>query len=86
MIIQQTHIRAGFQHVVSVPARDGHKSHGVGIVTDLLDVGADFLHNLLVALLAVVGFSGIHLVDAHDELLYSQGVGEEGVFTSLPVL
>lgn len=85
-VSRQAYIRAGFQHVVSVPSRDGHKGHSVRVITNFLDVSADFLHNLFVALLAVVGLSGIHLVDAHNELLHSQGVGKESMFTSLPVL
>ena len=85
-LLQRAYIRAGFQHVVSVPARDGHEGHSVRVITNLLDVSADFLHNLLITLLAIVGLSGIHFVDAHDELLHSQRVGKQGVFTSLPVL
>lgn len=69
-----------------MPARDGHKGNCGWVVADLLDVGADLLDDLVIALLAVRGLCGIHLVDAHDELLHPQGVSQQGVLTSLPVL
>lgn len=73
--MSSTYIGAGLKHVVSIPAGNGHKGDGVRIVANLLDVGAHFLHDFLVTLLAVVWLGGVHLVDAHDELFYSQSVG-----------
>lgn len=81
-----TYIGRRLQHVVSMPARDGHEGNCGWVVADLLDVGADLLDDLIVALLAVWGLRGIHLVDAHDELLHPQGVGQQSVLTGLPVL
>lgn len=69
-----------------MPARDGHEGNCGRVVADLLDVGADLLDDFIVAFLAVGGLCGIHLVDAHDELLHPQGVSQQGVLAGLPVL
>ena len=53
---------------------------------DLLDEVADLLGHLLKAGLGVGGLGEDHLVAGHDELLDADGVGEEGVLPSLPVL
>lgn len=82
----KAYVAGGLQHVVSVPPRDGHKGDSGGVVTNLLDVGGDLLGDLIVTLLAVGGLGGVHLVDADDELLHSQGVSQESVLTSLAVL
>merc|ERR1719481_1067056 len=84
--LEPSHLVTGLQHVVSMPARDWHKGHGGGVVADLLDVGAHFLGDLLKTLLAVRGLSGVHLVDSNDELLDSQGEGQQGVLAGLTVL
>lgn len=80
------YIGAWLQHVVTIPAGNGNKGHRVWIVTNLLDVSADFFNDFIIALLAVVGFGGVHLVDAYNELLDSQGVGQQGVLSGLSVL
>ena len=79
------HVGAGLQHVVPVPAGDRDEGHGIGVVADLLDVLADLLGDLLVTGLAVGGLGVVHLVDANDELLHSQGEGQEGVLAGLAV-
>ncbi|KAG8131604.1 hypothetical protein E2320_009524 [Naja naja] len=66
-------------------ARDGNEGDGGRVVADLLDVGADFLDDLIVPLLAVGWLRGVHLVDANDELLDAQRIGQQGVFAGLPV-
>lgn len=83
---QHTYIGGWLQHVVPVPARDGHEGNGGWVVANLLDVGADLLDDLIIALLAVRRLRGIHLVDAHDELLHPQSVSQQGMLTGLPVL
>lgn len=83
---QHTYIGGWLQHVVPVPARDGHEGNRGWVVANLLDVGADLLDDLIIALLAVCRLRGIHLVDAHDELLHPQGVSQQGMLTGLPVL
>ena len=80
-----SHLGAGLQHVVPVPSGDGHEGHSGGVVADLLDVLADLLGDLLVTGLAVGGLGVVHLVDANDELLHSQGEGQEGVLAGLAV-
>ena len=40
------------QHVVAVPARDGHERDGLGVVTDLLDEGGRLLNDFVEAVLA----------------------------------
>lgn len=40
------------QHVVTVPARDGDESNGLGVVADLLDEGGGFLDNFVESVLA----------------------------------
>merc|ERR1711884_806136 len=80
------HVGGGFDHVVSVPARDWDESNRLRVVTDLLDVVADLLHDLLVSVLAVLGLGVVHLVDADDELLDSEGEGQESVLSGLTVL
>lgn len=80
------YVGAGLQHVVTIPAGNGDKGHRVWIITNFLDVSADFFNDFIVALLAVVGFGGVHFVDAHYELLDSQGVGQQGVLSGLSVL
>ena len=51
-------------HVVTIPARNWHRCYCVGVVADFLNVGADFLNNFLVSLLAIGWLSGIHFVNA----------------------
>merc|ERR1719187_1076219 len=80
------HVLAGLQHVVPVPARDGDEWDTSRVVSDLLDEARDFLLDLLEPSLAVRRLGGVHLVDSHDQLLDSQGVGQQGVFPSLPIL
>lgn len=69
-----------------MPSRDGDEGNGGGVVADLLDVGAHFLGDFLKTSLAVGGLGGVHLVDSNDELLYTQGEGQQGVLTGLAVL
>ena len=75
-----------FQHVVSVPSGNRDEGDGHWVVTDLLDVAADFLLDFVEAFLAEGGFSVVHLVDTNDQLLDTQSVGQEGVFAGLAVL
>ena len=82
----EAYVCRGLQHVVSMPPRDGHKGDSEGVVADLLDVGGDLLGDLIVTLLTVGGLGGVHLVDANNELLHSQGESQESVLTSLAVL
>ena len=80
------HDGGGCDHVVAVPAEDGHEGDGGGVVADLLDEALDLLLDLLEPGLGVGRLGGVHLVDGHDELLDAEGVGEQGVLPGLPVL
>ena len=69
-----------------LPSRDGDEGNGSGVVADLLDEVLDFLGDFIEPGARVSGLGGVHLVDTDDELLDTQGVGQEGVLTSLTVL
>lgn len=71
-------------HVVTVEAGDGDEGDVLGVEADLLDEGGGLLDDLLEAVLGPLG--GVHLVDGDDELLDTEGVGEESVLTGLAVL
>jgi len=82
-----SHLLGLLQHIVAMPSGDGAKDDLLGIVPDLLDVTLDFLTDLQESAL-VVGRrrSGVHLVNADNELLDAKSVGEKRVLTSLAVL
>merc|ERR1719516_818494 len=80
------HVGGGVDHVVSVPSGDGDEWDSHGVVSDLLDEVGDFLLDLLEPGLAVWRLGGVHLVTGDDELLDTQGVGEESVLSGLTVL
>ena len=71
-------------HVVAVESGDGDESNSLGVVSDLLDEVGSLLDDFLETSLRPL--SGVHLVDGDDELLDTQGVGEEGVLTGLAIL
>jgi len=80
------HVGGGLDHVVTVPSGDWDESDGLGVVADLLDVVGDLTADLLESLLGVWWLGGVHLVDSDDELLDTEGEGEESVLTGLTVL
>ena len=80
------HVGGSLQHVVSVPSGDGDEGNSDGVVADLLDEVLDLLLDLLKPGLAVGGLGGVHLVTSNDQLLDTEGVGEEGVLPGLAVL
>uniref|UniRef100_A0A1L8EJ06 Uncharacterized protein n=2 Tax=Haematobia irritans TaxID=7368 RepID=A0A1L8EJ06_HAEIR len=84
--LEPVHVGGWFQHVITVPAGNWNEGNSSGIVTDLLDVGGDFLLDFFITSLAVWWFRGIHLVDTNDQLFDTQSEGQQGVFTSLTVL
>jgi len=71
-------------HVVSVESGDRNESNRLGVVSDLLDEVGGLLDDFLETSLGPLG--GVHLVDGDDELLDTESVGEESVFTSLTIL
>jgi len=80
------HVGRGLDHVVSVPSGDGDEGDALGVESNLLDVVGNFRSDFLESLLAVWWLSGVHLVDSNDELLDTEGVGEESVLSGLAVL
>ena len=71
-------------HVVTVETRNGHEWDRLGVVSDLLDEVGRLLDDFVVTVLGP--FGGIHLVDGDNELLDTQGVGQQRMFTGLPIL
>jgi len=45
--LEPAHVGGGFQHVVSMPSRNGDERNSDWIVTNLLDVAAHFLLDFL---------------------------------------
>jgi len=80
------HVGGWLNHVVTVPSGDGDEGDGLGVETDLLDVVGNFAGDFSESLLTVWWLSGVHLVDTNDELLDTEGVGEESVLSGLAVL
>lgn len=77
-------VGGGGQHVVTVETGDGDEGNGLGVEADLLDEVGGLLDDLKVTSLSPVG--SVHLVDGNDELLDTQGVGEQSVLTGLAIL
>jgi hypothetical protein len=77
-------VGGSLDHVVTVETGDGHEGNVLGVVADLLDEVGGLLDDLGETGLGPLG--GVHLVDGNDELLDTEGVGEESVLTSLAIL
>ena len=69
-----------------MPSRDGDEGNSSWVVANLLDKALDLLLDLLKPGLRVWGLSGVHLVDANNQLLDTKGVSQESVLASLSVL
>lgn len=69
---------------LTVEPRDRDERNRLRVETNLLDEVGGFLDDFLEAVLRP--FGGIHLVDSHDELLYTQRVGKQSVLTGLTIL
>jgi hypothetical protein len=77
-------VAGDLNHVVAVESGDRDEGNSLGVVSDLLDEVGSLLDDFLETSLGPLG--GVHLVDGDDELLDTQGVGEEGVLTGLAIL
>ena len=66
----------GEGHVVLLPVPGSELDR---VVSDLLDEAGHLLLDLLEPGLGVGRLGGVHLVDSNDELLHTQGVGEQSV-------
>ena len=71
-------------HVVAIKTRDGDEGDSLGVVSDFLDEGRCLLDNFVETILGP--FGGVHLVDSDNELLDTEGVGKQSVFTGLTIL
>merc|ERR1719325_19573 len=80
------HVGRGLDHVVAVPPGDGHEGNCSWVVANLLDEAGHLLLDLLEPGLGVGRLGGVHLVDGDDQLLDTEGVGEESVLPGLPIL
>jgi len=81
-----SHVGALLKHVITVESGDWDEEDLSWVVSYLLEVLPDLSDNFVVSLLAVVWLSAVHLVDADDHLLDSEGEGKESVLTGLSVL
>lgn len=66
-----SHVGALLKHVITMESRDWDEEDLSWVVADLLEVLSDLSDNFVVALLAVVWLSAVHLVDTDDHLLDS---------------
>merc|ERR1711894_749394 len=80
------HVAGSLNHVITMPSRDGDEGNSGGVVTDLLDETSHLLLDLLEPGLGVGRLGRVHLVHSDDELLHTQGVGEQSVLSGLSVL
>uniref|UniRef100_A0A8C0P626 Uncharacterized protein n=1 Tax=Canis lupus familiaris TaxID=9615 RepID=A0A8C0P626_CANLF len=64
--LEPRHVSTWLQHVVTIPTRNWHKCYCVRVVANFHNVGADFLNDFLISLLAVGWFSGIHFVNTNN--------------------
>ena len=74
------------EHVVTVETRDGDEGDGISLVTDLLEVINKFLLDFVVSFFREVNGLLVHLVEADDHLLNTEGESEKSVFSGLTVL
>jgi hypothetical protein len=79
-------VGGSLEHVVSVPSGNWDEWNLVWVVSDLLDVGRDFLLDFFVTWLSPVDRLVVHLVNNDDHLLDTEGEGKESVLTGLTVL
>ena len=83
--LEKRYILGGFlNHVITVPSGDGNERNRLGVETNLLDEGGNFLDNFLITVTRPLG--GIHLVDGNDKLADAEGEGKKSVLTGLTIL
>jgi hypothetical protein len=82
--LEPGHVGGLLQHVISVPSRDGDEGNGLGVETDLLDEGRNFLDDFLITVTGPL--SGVHLVDGNNKLTDTEGESEKSVLTGLTIL
>jgi hypothetical protein len=80
------HVCGLFNHVVSLPSGDRNERDLHWLVTNLLEVGADFSLNFFVTVLLVLDCLVVHLIHGDNHLLDSKSVSEGGVLAGLSIL
>jgi len=80
------HVGRVLNHVVTSPSGDRDERNVLDVITDLLQVLLDFVLDFNVTRLAVSHRLVVHLVDAANHLLDTQGKAQQGVFASLTSL
>ena len=80
------HVGGAVNHVVASPSGDGDEGDLHGLVSDLLEVGADLSLDLLVTGLVVVDGLVVHLVARNNHLLNTEGESEERMLAGLAIL
>lgn len=68
-------VGGSFQHIVTIETRNGDEGDGVGFVTNLLQVVAQFLLDFVVSFFGEVDGLFVHLVKADNHLFNSQSEG-----------
>jgi len=86
LALEPFHVVGLLDHVVTVPSGDWDELDLLDLVTDLSEVGGDLSLDLFESLLRVLDGWGVHLVDADDHLLDTEGESEESVLSGLSVL
>ena len=79
------HVGRGLEHVVAVPPGDGDEGDRGRVVAHLLDEAGHLLLDLLKPSLRVGGLRRVHLVHCHDQLLHTEGVGEQRVLPGFEI-
>ena len=74
------------EHVVSIETRDRDEGDGISLVTDLLEVINKFLLDFVVSFFREVNGLLVHLVEADDHLLNTEGESEKSMLSGLTVL
>jgi len=79
-------VGGSLEHVVSIETRDGDEGDGISFVTNLLQVVSELLLDFGVSLFRELDGGLVHLVEADDHLLNTEGESEESVLSGLSVL
>jgi hypothetical protein len=79
-------VGGSFEHVVTIETRDGDEGDGISLVANLLEVVGKFLLDFGVSFFRELDGGLVHLVEADDHLLNTEGESEESVFSGLTFL
>ena len=80
------HVLRAINHVVAVPSGNGDEGDLLRVVADLFEEVHGLLLDLLITGLLVANRLVVHLVNADNELLDTEGEGQQGVLAGLTIL